>query len=544
MAMKKDLSNRSITSVYMAEVIGSDIEDVGTITNNFDFSCLAESNLLTGKVELIAEAQGIFRELGILNGAQALTMESFAPYITVSFDVHTNGTEKHTLDTSEESLKNIHRILVEGDINDWQTLITTSEVCQLLGRYTQEVGIDSFKTFTLPVEVWESALLKSIRSEVKHVTKASIEWDEKIVVLDEQDIKEDTVFMKSSLSCARDEMINNLLADLQESASKIQNLDKAREVLAKVAAYIPREAVDVCNWMQEDFMSLSNAATANKKSLASSLKGDVLDKLSREMLREKFDPYYQGQRNLLRKMLSALGLKDSNTLGRVWAAYYASIEKLDAKQGRNSSEGENSEVISSLLEKLLKEELSLTVFSDQDTAKDKLELCTIPDGTEVSFINHMATHEECVAYGVSIPDGVYTIKEEEGKFYAQKNVIAHLQEQLKEQESQEIITVRVKSLEYNGEEIMAKFLNHCAHNGLSMKDVAVTKTGKRIYDAICVNGNIPVGKFEFPFFKTWSNELKSELKKSIFEGEWELVRAETFNCGGFNKTFLLLSRKR
>ena len=173
-----------------------------------------------------------------------------------------------------------------------------------------------------------------------------------------------------------------------------------------------------------------------------------------------------------------------------------------------------------------------------------MELCTIPDGTEVQFINHMATHEECVAYGLSIPDGVYTIKEEEGTFYAVKNVLAHLQEQLAEQESQEIITVRVKSLEYNGEEIMAKFLNHCAHNGLSLKDVAVTKTGKKIYDAICVNDGIPVGKFEFPFFKTWSNELKSELKKSIFEGKWELIRAETFNCGGFNKTFLLLSRKR
>ena len=545
MAMKKDLGNQSITSVYMTEVIGSNIEDVGTITNNFDFSCLAESNLLSGDVKLIAETKGIFRSLGILYGDKALTMESFAPYITVSFDVHTNGTEKHSLDTSEESLLKIMAILKEGDINDYKTLMSASKVCQLLGRYTQEVGIDSFKTFILPVEVWESETLKNIRSEVKRTLKAEIEWDKKLVNFVEKDVNPDTKFMNSSLSIARGEMIDNLLEDLAIPTSRIQNLDKARDVLQKVANYIPKEAVDICNWMQQDFMSMSNAAALTKKSIIESLNGDVLDKLSREMIRDLFDPYYQGQKNLLRKMLSALGLKDSNIMGRVWAAYYASIQKLDAKDG-SLPEGESeSEVISSLLEKLLKEELALAIFSDEDVAKAKLDFCTIPDGTEVEFKNHTAVYEEYAAYGISIPDGVYTIQEYNGNFLAVKNVKAHLLEQLAEQEKQSTITIRVKSLnDGDDEETLAKALNHFATDGVFLRDYAtIPGTKTVVYDAICDKRGAPIGKFEFPV-EGWTKELKTLIKVRAFEGKYDVLRSNTFMCGDYKKTFLLLSRKR
>lgn len=575
----KDKSNASITSVYMAGVIGNDIQDVGIITNNFDFSCLMEENLLSaGEFEYLSdELLYVANHLGILMGKKKITMESFLPFISVSFDAHTNGTEKHSLDTSEESLKSIRVILAEADINDYQSVVTASKVLQLIGRYTQEVGIDSFKTFVLPTEVFSKDLLKDIRSAVKATRKSSIDWNNKLSIekpltKEEKRYREKKFFLESSLSSARDEMIESLISDLQESASRIQTLDKVREVLSQVYQYIPKESIEIINWIQADFMSLSRAHSHTANDIKKSLGNETLDKLSREMISNLFDPYYQGQRNLLRKLLSELGLKRDNVLGRVWAAYYAAIEKMDAKGSTPLDGEERSEIISSLLDKLLKEELAMTIFSDEDTAVAKLDFCTIPDGVEVEFKNHMATYEEYAAYGIQVSDGVYTIQETEKGFLATKNILAHLQEELNRQEQDGLITVRIKSIEtYEWKEGHARtvpvsssrILNHCANNTIILKDVAKRygyskegKTGDSVYDAICLANGKAIAKFDFPFLDGLDVKVKAMLKKRVLEGEYEVVSSKSFrlydklpngkdNFKSFHdKTFLLLSRKR
>lgn len=39
------LNNNEITSLYMAEVARQELVDVGVVTNNFDFACLAEVSI-------------------------------------------------------------------------------------------------------------------------------------------------------------------------------------------------------------------------------------------------------------------------------------------------------------------------------------------------------------------------------------------------------------------------------------------------------------------------------------------------------------------
>lgn len=53
------LNNNEITSVYMSEVARQELVDVGVVTNNFDFSCLAEINVRSGQSKLIEETKSL-----------------------------------------------------------------------------------------------------------------------------------------------------------------------------------------------------------------------------------------------------------------------------------------------------------------------------------------------------------------------------------------------------------------------------------------------------------------------------------------------------
>lgn len=540
------LNNNEITSVYMSEVARQELVDVGVVTNNFDFSCLAEINVRSGQSKLIEETKKSFRNLGICLGSVNLTMDSFKGLLDVSTDTeYVYGTMVDTLNVSEEALNKIMALLVSGNINDNGTLLVVARVLQTLGRYTQEYGIDSFKTFVKPIEVLADEKLKGMRSALKESREVKINWDEKqasVKVNTDKD-EEECFFIKSVMSDTRDEAIAIVQEAAEELSKKVQRMDKVRAYVSQ--NNIHHEVAEHCiNWMQQDFMTLSFAGREYKKELQEMM-NDNLDKVARENARAKFDPYFMGQRNLLRQILSTVNVANEKAALLALkvacdkqAKKDADADALARKNGETPvNHAEESEMASSLVEKLLKEEYSLLTIGSEHIAKQKLVMCDIPVGEEVAFSNCYAVKDGKVAYAVGIPDGVYTIMEEEGRFYAVKSVKKHMKEELASQKEISDITIRIKNIFFPLKDILRRG-SEC---GIELRDVARDKNGKIVYDAILVNG-VVVGKFDCPLQDGWTKETKT-LVRSPFFGKWTIKTGDTFICSnGSTKTFLVLSK--
>lgn len=540
------LNNNEITSVYMSEVARQELVDVGVVTNNFDFSCLAEINVRSGQQKLIEETKKSFRNLGICLGSTNLTMDSFKGLLDVSIDSdHVYGTMVDTLNVSEEALNKIMTLLVSGDIDDNQTLLVVARVLQTLGRYTQEYGIDSFKTFVKPIEVLADEKLKGMRSALKEVREVRIDWDAKeasVKVNTDKD-EEECFFIKSVISDTRDAAIEIVQEAAEELSKKVQRMDKVRSYVQQ--NNIAHPVAEYCiNWMQQDFMTLSFAGREYKKELSDMMQGN-LDKVARENARAKFDPYFMGQRNLLRQVLATVNVQDERAalLALKVACDKQAKKDSDAdaaarKEGREViNHQEESEMTSSLVEKLLKEEYSLLTISSEHIAKQKLIMCDIEAGEEVEFNNCYAVKDGKAAYAVGIPDGMYVITEEDGKYYATKSVKKHMKQELESQKEISDITIRIKNIFFPLKDILRRG-SEC---GIELRDVARDKNGKIVYDAILVNG-VVVGKFDCPLQDGWTKETKT-LVRSPFFGKWTIKTGDTFICSnGSTKTFLVLSK--
>lgn len=549
--------NNEITSIYMSEVARQELVDVGVVTNNFDFSCLAEINVRSGQQKLIEETKKSFRNLGICLGSTNLTMDSFKGLLDVSIDSdHVYGTMVDTLNVSEEALNKIMTLLVSGNIDDNQTLLVVARVLQTLGRYTQEYGIDSFKTFVKPIEVLADEKLKGMRSALKEVREVRIDWDAKeasVRVNTDKD-EEECFFIKSVMSDTRDAAIEIVQEAAEELSKKVQRMDKVRSYVQQ--NNIAHPVAEYCiNWMQQDFMTLSFAGREYKKELSDMMQGN-LDKVARENARAKFDPYFMGQRNLLRQILATVNVADEKAALLALKVACDKQAKKDAnadaaarKAGQDVvNHEEESEMTSSLVEKLLKEEYSLLTISSEHIAKQKLIMCDIEVGEEVEFNNCYAVKDGKAAYAVGIPDGMYVITEEDGKYYATKSVKKHMKQELESQKEISDITIRVKNVFFPLKDI----LKRGAECGIELRDVAIreytkVENGKkvtvkqRVYDAILVNG-IVVGKFDCPLQEEWKKETK-QLVRSPFFGKWAIKMGDTFVCSnGSTKTFLVLSK--
>lgn len=540
------LNNNEITSVYMSEVARQELVDVGVVTNNFDFSCLAEINVRSGQSKLIEETKKSFRNLGICLGSTNLTMDSFKGLLDVSIDSdHVYGTMVDTLNVTEDSLNKIMTLLVSGNINDNQTLLVAARVLQTLGRYTQEYGIDSFKTFVKPIEVLADEKLKGMRSALKEVREVRIDWDAKeaSVKINTDKDEEECFFIKSVMSDTRDQAIAIVQEAAEKLSKKVQRMDKVRFYVQQ--NNIRHEVAEHCiNWMQQDFMTLSFAGREYKKELSDMMQGN-LDKVARENARVKFDPYFMGQRNLLRQILATVNVADEKAALLALkvacdkqAKKDADADALARKNGETPvNHAEESEMTSSLVEKLLKEEYSLLTISSDHIAKQKLIMCDIEVGEEVEFNNCYAVKDGKAAYAVGIPDGMYVITEEDGKYYATKSVKKHMKQELESQKEISDITIRVKNVFFPLKDILRRG-SEC---GIELRDVARDKNSKVVYDAILVNG-IVVGKFDCPLQEEWKKETK-QLVRSPFFGKWTIKMGDTFVCSnGSAKSFLVLSK--
>lgn len=538
--------NNEITSIYMSEVARQELVDVGIVTNNFDFSCLAEINVRSGQQKLIEETKKSFRNLGICLGSTNLTMDSFKGLLDVSIDSdHVYGTMVDTLNVSEEALNKIMTLLVSGNIDDNQTLLVVARVLQTLGRYTQEYGIDSFKTFIKPIEVLADEKLKGMRSALKEVREVRIDWDAKeasVRVNTDKD-EEECFFIKSVMSDTRDAAIEIVQEAAEELSKKVQRMDKVRSYVQQNNVAHP--VAEYCiNWMQQDFMTLSFAGREYKKELSDMMQGN-LDKVARENARAKFDPYFMGQRNLLRQILATVnvaGEKAALLALKVacdkQAKKDADADALARKNGETPvNHAEESEMTSSLVEKLLKEEYSLLTISSDHIAKQKLIMCDIEVGEEVEFNNCYAVKDGKAAYAVGIPDGMYVITEEDGKYYATKSVKKHMKQELESQKEISDITIRIKNIFFPLKDILRRG-SEC---GIELRDVARDKNGKIVYDAILVNG-VVVGKFDCPLQDGWTKETKALVRSPFFD-KWTIKTGDTFICSnGSTKTFLVLSK--
>lgn len=538
--------NNEITSIYMSEVARQELVDVGIVTNNFDFSCLAEINVRSGQQKLIEETKKSFRNLGICLGSTNLTMDSFKGLLDVSIDSdHVYGTMVDTLNVSEEALNKIMTLLVSGNIDDNQTLLVVARVLQTLGRYTQEYGIDSFKTFVKPIEVLADEKLKGMRSALKEVREVRIDWDAKeasVRVNTDKD-EEECFFIKSVMSDTRDATIEIVQEAAEELSKKVQRMDKVRSYVQQNNVAHP--VAEYCiNWMQQDFMTLSFAGREYKKELSDMMQGN-LDKVARENARAKFDPYFMGQRNLLRQILATVNVAGEKTALLALkvacdkqAKKDADADALARKNGETPvNHAEESEMTSSLVEKLLKEEYSLLTISSDHIAKQKLIMCDIEVGEEVEFNNCYAVKDGKAAYAVGIPDGMYVITEEDGKYYATKSVKKHMKQELESQKEISDITIRIKNIFFPLKDILRRG-SEC---GIELRDVARDKNGKIVYDAIVIN-NVVVGKFDCPLQDGWTKETKT-LVRSPFFGKWTVKMGDTFICSnGSTKSFLVLSK--
>lgn len=538
--------NNEITSIYMSEVARQELVDVGVVTNNFDFSCLAEINVRSGQQKLIEETKKSFRNLGICLGSTNLTMDSFKGLLDVSVDSdHVYGTMVDTLNVSEEALNKIMTLLVSGNIDDNQTLLVVARVLQTLGRYTQEYGIDSFKTFVKPIEVLADEKLKGMRSALKEVREVRIDWDAKeasVRVNTDKD-EEECFFIKSVMSDTRDAAIEIVQEAAEELSKKVQRMDKVRSYVQQ--NNIAHPVAEHCiNWMQQDFMTLSFAGKEYKKELSDMMQGN-LDKVARENARAKFDPYFMGQRNLLRQILATVNVADEKAALLALkvacdkqAKKDADADALARKNGETPvNHAEESEMTSSLVEKLLKEEYSLLTISSDHIAKQKLIMCDIEVGEEVEFNNCCAVKDGKAAYAVGIPDGMYVITEEDGKYYATKSVKKHMKQELESQKEISDITIRIKNIFFPLKDILRRG-SEC---GIELRDVARDKNGKIVYDAILVNG-VVVGKFDCPLQDGWTKETKTLVRSPFFD-KWTIKTGDTFICSnGSTKTFLVLSK--
>ena len=538
--------NNEITSIYMSEVARQELVDVGVVTNNFDFSCLAEINVRSGQSKLIEETKKSFRNLGICLGSTNLTMDSFKGLLDVSIDSdHVYGTMVDTLNVTEDSLNKIMSLLVSGNINDNNTLLVAARVLQTLGRYTQEYGIDSFKTFVKPIEVLADEKLKGMRSALKEVRNVKVNWDvkEASVEINKDKDEEECFFIKSVMSDTRDAAIEIVQEAAEELSKKVQRMDKVRSYVQQ--NNIAHPVAEYCiNWMQQDFMTLSFAGREYKKELYDMMQGN-LDKVARENARAKFDPYFMGQRNLLRQILATVNVSDEKAALLALkvacdkqAKKDADADALARKNGETPvNHAEESEMTSSLVEKLLKEEYSLLTISSDHIAKQKLIMCDIEVGEEVEFNNCYAVKDGKAAYAVGIPDGMYVITEEDGKYYATKSVKKHMKQELESQKEISDITIRIKNIFFPLKDI----LKRGAECGVELRDFARDKNGKIVYDAILVNG-VVVGKFDCPLQDGWTKETKT-LVRSPFFGKWTIKTGDTFICSnGSTKTFLVLSK--
>lgn len=531
---------QDITVTYMIQVVKKEIGDIGIVTNNFKVFNILEQNLASKNEKLIHESVKAIQQLGWLKGNVKLTFADFSELLEAN--CHTDylyGNETHILNVTPDALQKSVALLEKADATDFNTLLIVSQIGQDLGRYSQEYGIDAAKTFVLPEEIIDADEMKKVRSAMKEVKKVSIDWDAKNVTTNVSEDCDDTKtnYVESLMSQTRDEAMVLVQEEVKDLAEKVQKLDKVRSYLGSGKVEINQLAIDIVKWMQGDFMTISYASRKEKQFLSKLMDGN-LDKVARNMLREKFDPYFMGQRNLLRNMLRNVGCENEDA---ALMALQAAIENIDSKK-ENINENK-SEMISSLVEKLLKEEFSLLTLGPKHVAKEKLILCDIEEGSKVEFVNHYAVVNGKAAYGVNIPDGTYTIVKElseSGKeeFFATKVVREHMLEQLSEQNQINDITIYVKKIFFSMEKILQRVSEGAV---VELKPYHNDQYNGRTYDAIVING-VAVGKFDCPLKDEWTIETKDLVRKAFF-GSWHAKCGNTFACSnGSTKSFLVLSK--
>ena len=178
-------------------------------------------------------------------------------------------------------------------------------------------------------------------------------------------------------------------------------------------------------------------------------------------------------------------------------------------------------------QRILTDELLLSSINKSKTTKNKLVECTFEDGEVVEFKMGYSIKEDRYAVGDfnQVPDGIYTIRKIDDKFYACKNIHESILANMEEEINQKHFLVRVKA---NGVFDLPSLLD---------KEVKlrgyVRVNGKDCRQIVAV-GNKIIGEYAIPFIDKKDFSSIKEQKdmvdkvKAPFEGDYICERAETF----------------
>lgn len=518
----------SITRNVFAETIMAGINPIGVTTINYgignDLEIEAKKAMMTGDTKIV---DALVRDCqDFLNIFHDEEDKEYTMYSKETIDKD-SGLKIYTIEKLDENSKGELLYRMKHAKPTLKNIIRVGIDIQNLGRQAQEGDIDAYKTFELLEKAFNTKTLSGIKNRIKSKENLLLEheWDNKDIHVDGQmrshiciEDKSSSYFYDNSMAQDIDDAMKIVVEECKELLEKKQKIGRLNGIARNRVKDIPEEVVRLVRFLQGQYMTLSTARFKMKSELRKTLKGE-LDKVARESVNNKFNDFFSALRNTMRFILASHGLAGVD-------ACLAGI-KICADTCETLEDENTSDVVSSVVDRILTDELLLSSVSKTETTKNKLVECTFEDGEVVEFKMGYSIKEDRYAVGDfnQIPDGVYTIRKIDEKFYACKNIHESILANMEEEINQKHFLVRVKA---NGVFDLSSLLD---------KEVKlrgyVRVNGKDCRQIVAV-GNKIIGEYAIPFIDKKDFSSIKEQKdmvdkvKAPFEGDYICERAETF----------------
>lgn len=517
----------SITRNVFAETIMAGIDPIGVTTINYgignDLEIEAKKAMVSGDTTMVDALIKHCQEfLNIFKGDN----KEYKMYSKETIDTD-SGLKIYTIEKLNKNSKEVLLSNMKDAKPTLENIIKVGIDIQNLGRQAQEGDIDAYKTFELLEKVFNTKTLSGIKNRIKSRENLLLkhEWNEKDIHV-EGEMKSHYVATETNVTCFYDnsmaqdidDAMKVVVEECKELLEKKQKIGRLNGIARNRVKDIPEEVVRLVRFLQGQYMTLSTARSKMKSELRKTLKGE-LDKVAREAVNNKFNDFFSALRNTMRFVLTSHGYigVDACLTGIKICA-----DSCDTLEDENSSD-----VVSSVVDRILTDELLLSSINKSKTTKNKLVECTFEDGEVVEFKMGYSIKEDRYAVGDfnQIPDGIYTIRKIDDKFYACKNIHESILANMEEEINQKHFLVRVKA---NGVFDLPSLLD---------KEVKlrgyVRVNGKDCRQIVAV-GNKIIGEYAIPFIDKKDFSSIKEQKdmvdkvKAPFEGDYICERAETF----------------
>lgn len=517
----------SITRNVFLETITAGIDPIGVTTINYgignDLEIEAKKAMVNGDTTVIDNLVKDCQEfLNIFKGDN----KEYKMYSQETIDTD-SGLKIFIIEKLNENSKDELLFRMKDAKPTLENIVKVGIDIQNLGRQAQEGDIDAYKTFELLEKAFNTRKLSGIKNRIKSKENLLLkhEWSEKDIhvegemgshyVATETNV---TCFYDNSMAQDIDDAMKIVVEEAKELLEKKQKIGRLNGIARNCVKDIPEEVIRLVRFLQGQYMTLSTARSKMKSELRKTLKGE-LDKVARESVNNKFNDFFSALRNTMRFILASHGLTGID-------ACLAGI-KICADTCQTLEDENTSDVVSSVVDRILTDELLLSSVSKTEMTKNKLVECTFEDGETVEFNMGYSIKEDRYAVGDfnQIPDGIYTIKKIDEKFYACKNIHEGVIANMEEEINQKRFLVRVKA---NGVFDLHSLLNQ------EVKLRGYARVNGKDYRQLVAIGNKIIGEYAIPFIDKKDFSSIKEQKdmvdkvKAPFEGDYICERAETF----------------